>query len=667
MELFQLLGKIVLEGADEAKNKIDGVTSSASTTSEKISNFGEKVAGVGVKMTKGITVPAVAAGGAIIAFANKSAASFDTVDKMSQKIGISREAYQQLDFICSQSGTSVSTLQGGLKTMTNQMQAAADGTSSATAIFDKLGLSIYDSNGKLKDQETMMWESMEALQGMENQTEKAALANDLFGRSGSELMPLLNGASGSIEDMKNQAKELGLVLSDEAINAGVAYTDKMDQLKRAFAAAALEGGASLLPLLTNLGQIVINNVVPAFGKLCDIVNAVFTWFNNLPSGVQTFILSIAVIAVAIGPVLTVAGKLISHFSSIHNVILRLIPVITGLNPVFLLVVAAITAVIAIIVLCVKHWDEIKAKAIEVANAIKEKWEEFKNNFTEIMTAINNKGSEIWESLKKTITSIVDAIKSTVTEKIEAVKNAVTEKFAAIKSAIEEKVNAAKTVVTNVFGTIKSTIDEKTNAAKTTVSNVFNSIKTTISDKLNSAKTTVTTIFNSIKNSITEKINAAKTAVSTAIERIKGIMNFTWSLPHLKLPHFRVTGKFSLNPPSIPHFSVSWYKNGGILMEPTAFGLNPKTNQILAGGEAGPEAIAPIDKLKGYVSEAVAEQNNIIAAYLKNLVDMLSDYFPQVIESAGHDIVTNDGVIVARYAPMIDAELGKTSSRKGRGR
>lgn len=265
MELFKLLGKIVLDSS-EALQEMDKTNSKASGIGQ---TFVHGIATV-AKWGAAIGTAAVAAGTAIVGVATKAASAGDNIDKMSQKIGISREAYQELDFICSQSGTSVDTLQMGIKTLTNQMQSAADGTASAAEMFDKLGVSIYDSNGQLKDQETMMWEAMSALQGMENQTEKAALATDLFGRSGSELMPLLNGASGSIEEMKQKAHELGLVMSDEFVDDSVAFTDTMDQFKRSLTSAGTKIAAVFMPYL----QKMVDGFVNAMPKVQEFASGI---------------------------------------------------------------------------------------------------------------------------------------------------------------------------------------------------------------------------------------------------------------------------------------------------------------------------------------------------------------------------------------------------------
>lgn len=111
----------------------------------------------------------------------------------------------------------------------------------------------------------------------------------------------------------------------------------------------------------------------------------------------------------------------------------------------------------------------------------------------------------------------------------------------------------------------------------------------------------------IRAKFSEKMESAKTAVSNAIDRIKGFFNFEWSLPHLKMPHFSISGSFSLNPPSVPSFGVEWYKTGGIMTSPTVFGMNG--TRLMVGGEAGAEAILPL-------AEFYTELNSMLDRKLK---------------------------------------------------
>lgn len=646
MELFKLFGTIAVNTGD-AEKSIDGVSSKAGKLGEsmqkvgsKVSNVGSKVSGVGKSLTKSVTLPVAAAGTALIGFANKSASTADNIDKMSQKIGISRQAYQELDFICSQSGTSVDTLKMGVKTLTAAMDGAASGTKSNVEQFQKLGVSVVDSNGKLRSQEDVMWDVFSALQKMDNQTEKARLATELFGKSGSELMPMLNGASGSIESMKQQAHDLGLVLSDEAIDAGVAYTDKMDQLKRSFAAVATKVGTSVLPLLTQLGDFLIKEGVPAFEKIMKKVEGVVNWFTSLSSGTKKVIGVIAGLVVATGPVLTVVGKVTSGIGKIISVggsLASGIPKIVGLagnvttaisavNPVVLIVIAAITALVAIGVALYKNWDTIKEKA-----------------------------GQIWNGIKSVISKAVNGIKSVVTSVFNAVKTIVTNVF-----------NGIKTVASNVWNGIKTAVTSAANGIKTSVTSIFNGLKNTVKSIFNGIKSVATSVWNGVKTAITKPVEAAKNAVKNMIEKIKGFFKFEWSLPKLKLPHFKIDGKFSLNPPSVPHFGIDWYKKAMddpmVMTQPTAFGIN-KHGQIMAGGEAGSEVVSGTDTLMKLISAAVASQNARLEETVQKILDFMVQYMPQM---ANMQLVMDSGVVVGELAPGMDAALGKLATRRERG-
>ncbi len=129
------------------------------------------------------------------------------------------------------------------------------------------------------------------------------------------------------------------------------------------------------------------------------------------------------------------------------------------------------------------------------------------------------------------------------------------------------------------------------------------------------------MLDSIKSKFNSIFESAKRIVSNAINKIKGFFNFDWSLPRIKLPHFSISGHFSLNPPSIPHFSVDWYSKGGILNRPTIFGRNGNT--LLGGGEAGKEAVLPIHLLKEYIREENIKNNGLLVKAFKEAFAELS--------------------------------------------
>lgn len=255
LEIFKLVGSIMVDNTK--------ANESLSKTDDKAKGIGQRLAsgiGTAAKWGAGIVAAAGAGAAALYGVATKSAETADHIDKMSQKIGISRTAYQELDFILSQNGMSVDQLQGGMKKLVNTMQSARDGSSSASATFEALGISVTDSSGALRNQEDVFYEVISVLQGMENETERNALANDIFGKSASEMAPLLNAGAGSMEELRQKAHDLGLVLSDETVDAGVAFTDTQDQVKRALASVTTQLGAEVMPIINDFLQWVLSHM-----------------------------------------------------------------------------------------------------------------------------------------------------------------------------------------------------------------------------------------------------------------------------------------------------------------------------------------------------------------------------------------------------------------------
>ena len=305
----------------------------------------------------------------------------------------------------------------------------------------------------------------------------------------------------------------------------------------------------------------------------------------------------------------------------------------------------------------------------VMNAIKATWDSIwtaiSNFLTPIFTAISNFISSTLDAIKQKWNAIWTAVSTFLSTKINEIKTSISSTFNSIKSTIDTVMNGVKTVISNIWNAIKTFISNTINSIKNTVSNVFNSIKTAIETPLNNAKATVSNIFNSIKDGISQKINAAKDVVKSAIDKIKSFFNFSWSLPKLKLPHISIKGEFSLTPPKVPSFGIDWYAKGGILTEPTIFGFNPETGKAQVGGEAGDEAVAPIDTLLGYIRTAVAEQNTGLADSIDNLIAMLAEYLPQILNKDSQ-LVLDTGVLVGHTARAMNEELGNIYTRNGRG-
>lgn len=249
------------------------------------------------------------------------------------------------------------------------------------------------------------------------------------------------------------------------------------------------------------------------------------------------------------------------------------------------------------------WNAIVSFLTPIINKIK-------TAITTTWNAIKSATVTAFNAVKSAVTTAWNAIKSAITAVANAIKNTVTSIWNGIKSVSVSVFNAVKSAVTTAWNGIKSGVTTAVNAVKSTVTNVFNSVKSTVSNIFNGIKSVATSVWNGIKSAITKPIEAARDKIKGIIDKIKGFFSgLKINLPKIKLPHFKIEGKLSLSPPSVPKLKIDWYKEGGILTKPTIFGMNGTS--LMAGGEAGAEAILPIDKLQGYIMGAIEKTQNVI--------------------------------------------------------
>ena len=304
----------------------------------------------------------------------------------------------------------------------------------------------------------------------------------------------------------------------------------------------------------------------------------------------------------------------------------------------------------------------------------------KGDWSGVWDGIKNIVSTVWDAIKNLISAGIELVKSIIQLGLNVVKTVFTTVWNAIKSVVTTVINAIKSVISSVFIAIKSTITSILNSIKSvfssvwngiksTVSSVINGIKSTISSGMNGAKSTVTGVLNGIKSSFTSIWNGCKSVVSGAISRIKSIMNFSWSLPHLKLPHISISGSFSLTPPSVPHFGISWYKKAMdspfMFTQPTLFDVNPVTGTAKGAGEAGDEIMYGHSNLMNDIQDAVGHHDNLIVKALNDWFEQLFAIFEEWFPEFKGQLVLDTGVLVAETAPAMDEELGKIIRRKER--
>lgn len=350
MEIFKLFGSIFVntEAADSSIKKTE-------EGAESIASKFLKGVGIAAKWGAAIVTGATVAGTAIFGLATNAAATADEIDKMSQKIGISTDAYQEWSYVMGQNGMDIDKLSTGMKTLVAQMDSAASGTASAQENFEKLGVSIYNADGSLKDQETMLNEVMHALADMENGTEKARLATELFGRAGSEMMPMLNQGSAAMDELTQRAHELGLVMSEDAVDAGVKLGDTIDDIKQSFAMIGTNLGAAVIPIVQQFADVIIENMpliqdaISALGPiLASVASAILPVMMELA---QTLLPVIVDLINQVMPVLAqIAQTILPVFTSLLSMLLPpLIQIIQSLMPLVVTVLNAITPLLSLLI------------------------------------------------------------------------------------------------------------------------------------------------------------------------------------------------------------------------------------------------------------------------------------------------------------------------------
>lgn len=653
----------------EAKKNISSL---GDTGSKLKTTMGKVTSGVGKAFKVGFTAAAAAtaAVGASMVVLGKSMAKNitqtaeygDNIDKMSQKMNLSAEGYQEWDFVLQHCGTSIDAMKAPMKTLATAAEKGNDA-------FAKLGISQKDIANM--SQEELFGATIKGLQNVTDDTERTYLAGQLLGRGATELGAVFNMSADEVEAMKQQLHDMGGVMSNEAVAASAAFEDSLQNVKTAIGGAKntifsqflpactsamdgvtmifsgdIDGGikkikkgitdfintaSGVLPKVIKVGGSIVTALISAIAQnlpqimkcgvqlvqelvagiiqnIPNLIKGVTTLFNEvvraLPQMVQVIVSALpTIIPQLISGLTSMITTLCGQFNSIIAPIIQALPaivtaivsslitnlptLINGVIQLALGIVGAVNQIIAVLV------PMIPTIIVQIVAAIIKCIPQVIAGVLKLVQGIAKTVKTWYSSWFKGIGKALGDIAKKIGEALTNIVTAVKQKFQQIKDSISEKVEAAKSAVKEKFQAIKDSISEKVEAAKTAVKEKFEAIKSGIAEKVEAVKTKVKSVFDAVKTAITNPVETAKNMVKNMIDKIKGFFNFKWSLPKLKLPHFSVSGKFSLNPPSIPKFGISWYKLGGVFDSPTLF---PYGNGAIGGlGEDGAEAVVPLEK------------------------------------------------------------------------
>ena len=514
----------------------------------------------------GIQEAADLATGALAGFGLKTEDTVEVADKLAKLASKAKGSVQSfgegMSVVAGQAsitGQSLDTVSVALGLLGNHNISAAEGgtmlqrvlknlyqpTDAAKKAMEELGVSAYNADGSSRPLQEVL-QDLNTQLGTLSEEDYNSVMGQIFDTSA------LKGAAFLIEESGTAWDELAGYIDE---SAGAAQ-NMADTIMGSTEGQIITLKSSISELAISMGQ----ELIPYLQQGVTWVQSIVNKFNSMDDKTKKLIVTVGAFLAAAGPLLIFAGKVVTSIGSIMTAAKAIPTMIGTLSKVGgAFVTGAKAALSGLFTLVMAHpFVAVAAAVVGVLIALWTKCEWFRDGVKAVINAV-------WTWVQNIGTNVKNAISG--------------------------------------VGTFFTTA---MNNVKTFTGNIITGIKTLWSNGLNAVKTTVSTIFGNVYNTIKSKLDAARDFVKGVIDKIKGFFNFSWSLPSLKMPHITITGSFSLVPPSVPKFSIDWYakamQNGMILNGATIFGA--AGNKLLAGGEAGPEAVVGVSSLLKMIREAV---------------------------------------------------------------
>lgn len=375
--------------------------------SEQFKVMGDKLTSAGQAM-RGLSTAAAAVAASIGAITVKSGQWADDLNTMSKIYSISTAELQKYSAAAELVDVDVETIAKSHVRLEKQMMAASKGTGTSAEAFEKLGVSVTDSNGELRKGDDVWQDVIKALGSMENETERDALAMQLMGKSAAELNPLIEDGGEAYQRLADTMAKYDLEFIDQdMLNRANEFNDSLDTIKAVGMVAFQQLGTQLAAYLA-----------PVMEKVVDLVGRLANWFSELSPRTQAIIAAIAGVVAIAAPLLMGLGQVAFAISSIISLMAVVGPAIAGIVAALGPVILIIAAVVAAGVLLYKNWDTIKLKAQELWAAITEKFTAIKTDITTKINGVKSFLSNTWNAIKTTASAAWEAIKSAMTSPIQ---------------------------------------------------------------------------------------------------------------------------------------------------------------------------------------------------------------------------------------------------------
>ncbi|HEP4783996.1 TPA: phage tail tape measure protein [Streptococcus pyogenes] len=439
--------------------------------------------------------------------------------------------------------------------------AALSSLSKAAVIYAKDGKTLTDG----------LNETVSAIQNSTSETEALSIASEIFGsKAAPRMVDAIQRGAFSFDDLAEAAKSSSGTVSttfDETL-------DPIDKLTQ-YSNQAKEG-------MAELGGKLLETVIPALEPLMGMLESSVNWFTSLNETDQQTIVILGLVTTAVMMLLGAIAPLVIAIGAIGAPVGIVVAAIVGAIAVITLIIQAIMNWGAITEWLQSTWDSCAAWLSElwtnIVTTATTAWSNFTAWLSGLWSSVVSTGQSLWSSFTSSLSNIFSSL-----------------------------ITGAQ----SLWSSFTSTLSNLWSGLVSTGSNLFNNLSSTISGIFNGILSTASNIWNSIKSTISNAIDGAKNAVSNGVNAIKNLFNFQIKWPHIPLPHFRVSG--SANPldwlkGGLPSIGIDWYAKGGIMTKPTLFGMNG--NRAMVGGEAGAEAILPLNKSTlGAIGQSIANTMN----------------------------------------------------------
>ena len=613
----ELVGRVSAEGVDTYVSEMQRVGSSTddaggqadsalSRLGGSMQNLGGRMQEVGGKLTKTVTGPMLAVGGALTALGVKTGNYADRILDLSAITGMSTDAIQEYQHVARLAGVETEAVTHATEGLVRRIPMIASEGGRAAEAFDELGVSLHDASGEMRSGEDIMDDLINQLAGMDDEVQRNALGSQIFGGAWKDMAPILAMGADGISDARGEAHELGAVMSGEALESANEMRMEWERVKTQAASLGRELGVKVAKVLkSDVFPAIQKYVIPALQRMGGAIGRVIDWYRNLSPSMRTVVNGFVGFAVAIGPVLAVVGTVITTLGAVAAAAGALGVGLGALAAIFLGIPAIIAAVVTAGVLLWKNWDTVKEKLAAAWDAIQKgvasamKWivAQLKRFGPTVLAVLTGPiGIAVlliarhWASIRRGLSSAWNAIRGAAASAAAGVRSAITTAIGAVVGAVANVWRRVSGGVRSAFATIRGAA---VSGARSVVNGVGQALGSLVGKLAGVGRDAGAALGNAIR-----------AAVNGVLDRIRSI----------KIGGFSIPGTDRSAPSVTPFSGLPRLARGGLAHGPTLamVGDNP-------GARIDPEVIAPLSKLERMLerSQAPVDQRPHVGQIIVN--------------------------------------------------